>query len=123
VLIFNNKEITAVSPPNKYFCVQTSNVWLTVTCCWQVRQYASRRDEAYHTVDAYRKAFEEQLQKNRALNTRLVNLTTGRTPDGAPTRRSRATLALKWLIGSLTDDGRILKALQHVCLWHILLYM
>ncbi|KAH3790536.1 hypothetical protein DPMN_168738 [Dreissena polymorpha] len=67
-------------------------------------QYKTRRDEAYHTVDAYRQAFEEQLQKNKALTTQLANIGSGRSPTGTITAKSRAKLALHWLIGSLNDE-------------------
>ena len=68
-------------------------------------QFKTRRDEAYHTVDAYRLAFEEQLQKNKALTQRLANLTMGRHSTGVLTGKSKARIALKWLIGSLNDEG------------------
>lgn len=70
----------------------------------ELHLYKNRRDEAYCTVDAYRKAFEEQLQRNKDLNLKLVNITTGRTSSGALTGTSKAKLALRWLIGSLNDD-------------------
>ncbi|XP_052773021.1 coiled-coil domain-containing protein 125-like isoform X2 [Mya arenaria] len=70
----------------------------------ELSQYKARRDEAYHTVDAYRKAFDEQLQKNKALNCQLANLSLGRTADGGHTGKNKAKLALRWLIGSLNDD-------------------
>lgn len=70
----------------------------------EVVQYKNRRDEAYQTLDTYRKAFEEQLQRNKALNLNLANLSTGRTSSGTLTNKLKAKLALKWLIGSLNDE-------------------
>lgn len=71
----------------------------------QLHLYQSRRDEAYHTVDAYRIAFEEQLQRNKALTLQLANISAGRNSAGNLTGSSKARLALKWLIGSLNDEG------------------
>ncbi|XP_060600683.1 coiled-coil domain-containing protein 125-like, partial [Ruditapes philippinarum] len=66
--------------------------------------YKSRRDEAYHTVDAYRKAFEEQLQRNKSLTLQLANISSGKGSTGNLSGTSKAKLALKWLIGSLNDE-------------------
>ncbi|XP_045188498.2 coiled-coil domain-containing protein 125-like isoform X2 [Mercenaria mercenaria] len=70
----------------------------------ELHLYKSRRDEAYHTVDAYRKAFEEQLQRNKSLTLQLANISTGRNSTGNLSGTSKAKLALKWLIGSLNDE-------------------
>ena len=67
----------------------------------QIHQYKIRRDEAFLTVDAYRKAFEEQLERSKALTVQLANLTTS-----TATKTSKARMALKWLMGTLNDDGR-----------------
>ncbi|KAL4231901.1 hypothetical protein ACF0H5_009477 [Mactra antiquata] len=70
----------------------------------EILMYKTRRDEAYHTVDAYRKAFEEQLQRNKALTLQLANICTGKNNNTGISTSSKAKLALKWLIGTLNDE-------------------
>ena len=65
-------------------------------------QYKNRRDEAFHTVDAYRTAFEEQLQRNKAMSQQLVKISAM-----SNTKASRGKSALRWLIGNLNDDGEL----------------
>lgn len=65
----------------------------------EIVQYKNRRDEAFLTVDAYRKAFEEQLERSKVLTLQLANLTTS-----SATRTSKAREALKWLMRTLNDD-------------------
>ncbi|ESO89809.1 hypothetical protein LOTGIDRAFT_124546, partial [Lottia gigantea] len=61
-----------------------------------------RTEETYLTVDAYRKAFEEQLSKNKVLSVKLSELCVPAVPKAV-----KAKAALKWLI-SVLNDGRSL---------------
>lgn len=56
-----------------------------------------RRDEAYRTVDAYRLAFEEQLQKSRTMTQQLASMAT------CPTRAVKTKAAIKFLLSVLAD--------------------
>nr|KAG5707804.1 hypothetical protein BaRGS_015964 [Batillaria attramentaria] len=56
-----------------------------------------RRDEAYMTVDAYRLAFEEQLQKSRMMTQQLATIAT------TSSRAVKTKAAIKWLISVLAD--------------------
>ncbi|PVD31120.1 hypothetical protein C0Q70_10398 [Pomacea canaliculata] len=64
----------------------------------EARQMLQRRDEAYMTVDAYRQAFEEQLEKSRCLSRQLASLAT------SASRAVKARAAIKWLLSVLADD-------------------
>ncbi|XP_046554234.1 coiled-coil domain-containing protein 125-like isoform X2 [Haliotis rubra] len=65
----------------------------------EIELYKHRRDEAYLTVDAYRKAFEEQLNRNKFLTLKLSELTIP-----ASSKPVKAKAAIKWLISVLNDD-------------------
>ncbi|XP_041370659.1 coiled-coil domain-containing protein 125-like [Gigantopelta aegis] len=65
----------------------------------EIELYKHRRDEAYMTVDAYRKAFEEQLQKTKTLSLRFAELA---VPGSSKAVKAKA--AIKWLISVLNDD-------------------
>jgi hypothetical protein len=56
-----------------------------------------RRDEAYKTVDAYRLAFEEQLEKSRAITQQLATMAT------STSRAVKAKAAVKFLLSVLAD--------------------
>lgn len=75
----------------------------------QARQMLQRRDEAYMTVDAYRQAFEEQLEKSRCLSRQLASLAT------SASRAVKARAAIKWLL-SVLADGEVMLT-QHAVLY------
>ncbi|XP_070212518.1 coiled-coil domain-containing protein 125-like isoform X2 [Littorina saxatilis] len=64
----------------------------------EAKQMLQRRDEAYRTVDAYRLAFEEQLQKSRTMTQQLASMAT------CPTRAVKTKAAIKFLLSVLADD-------------------
>ena len=78
------------------------NIYAEYGNIFQIIQYKNRRDEAFLTVDAYRKAFEEQLERSKSLTIQLASLTTS-----SPSRTSKTKQALRWLIGSINEDGKI----------------
>ena len=63
----------------------------------QARIMLQRRDEAYKTVDAYRLAFEEQLQKTRTMTQQLATMAT------TSSRAVKTKAAVKWLLSVLAD--------------------
>ncbi|KAL5022735.1 hypothetical protein ScPMuIL_001890 [Solemya velum] len=65
----------------------------------EILMYKKRRDEAYFTVDAYRKAFEEQLQKSKYLTLKLAELSVP-----GPSKYIKAKAAIKWLLSTINDD-------------------
>ncbi|KAK6185118.1 hypothetical protein SNE40_007422 [Patella caerulea] len=58
-----------------------------------------RTEETYLTVDAYRKAFEEQIHRNKVLSLKLAELS---VPSVSKSVKAKA--AIKWLISVLNDD-------------------
>ena len=65
----------------------------------QSKLMLQRREEAYMTVDAYRIAFEEQLQKSRTMTQQLASMAT------TSSRAVKAKAAVKWLLTVLADGG------------------
>ena len=66
-------------------------------CPPQSKIMRQRRDEAYKTVDAYRLAFEEQLQKTRTMTQQLATMAT------TSSRAVKTKAAVKWLLSVLAD--------------------
>ncbi|XP_076469765.1 coiled-coil domain-containing protein 125-like isoform X2 [Babylonia areolata] len=64
----------------------------------EAKLMVQRREEAYLTVDAYRLAFEEQLQKSRVMTQQLAAMAT------TSSRAVKAKAAVKWLLAVLADE-------------------
>ena len=71
--------------------------FLMCFCPPQSKIMRQRRDEAYKTVDAYRLAFEEQLQKTRTMTQQLATMAT------TSSRAVKTKAAVKWLLSVLAD--------------------
>ncbi|KAL3863813.1 hypothetical protein ACJMK2_005543 [Sinanodonta woodiana] len=65
----------------------------------EIQVYKRRRDEAFLTVDAYRKAFDEQLQQNKTLTLQIANMLSSN-----PSKSAKVKSAFKWLIRALNDQ-------------------
>ncbi|KAK3095973.1 hypothetical protein FSP39_021526 [Pinctada imbricata] len=63
-----------------------------------------RKEEAYHAIDAYRAAFEEQLQKNKELMSQVAEIAVA-----GPTKVQKAKTIIKNLIHMLNDDDYLIE--------------
>ncbi|XP_013420503.1 coiled-coil domain-containing protein 125 isoform X3 [Lingula anatina] len=67
----------------------------------EVDTHKQRRDEAYNTVEAYRVAFEEQLNRNKLLTNQITELAT------MPPQQQKIKVknVIKWIAGQLTEEN------------------